>query len=250
MNKNIEVITLIYKSVKYLKFIAHQLKSNNCNVPGWNVNIRVVANDASKEILEYLNELDIPYSIYNDKDPNDFYLNRVYRCWNQSGKESKYDNICFVNSDMAFSNEWLTNLLKHHNGVNIPCSRLVESGKIPVATNRHGIAKNFGTYPDSFDHIEFNNFAKDISKDYIKPSGLFMPCIFETKRFIESGMYPEGNVFVVDKTLVSGFPNDRPVYASGDAYLFHNILENNFGMKHVTVFDSIVYHIQEGEMNE
>ena len=47
--------------------------------------------------------------------------------------------------------------------------------------------------------------------------------------------------------LFSGFPNDRPIYKAGDAYYFQDILEKKYGMKHVTVFDSPVYHIIEGE---
>ena len=40
------------------------------------------------------------------------------------------------------------------------------------------------------------------------------------------------------------------MYMSGDDYYFHEILEKKFGMKHITVFDSPVYHIIEGEKDE
>ena len=63
----------------------------------------------------------------------------------------------------------------------------------------------------------------------------------ETNRFIESGMYPEGNVYA------GGVGNINSQFLmSGDLYYFRQ-LETNYGMKHVTVFNSLVYHIQEGE---
>ena len=72
------------------------MKSSKSDVEGWDVTFRIVANDATPEIIEKLKTLDIPYTIYNDPYPNDYYLNRVYRCWNYAGKTSDADNICFI----------------------------------------------------------------------------------------------------------------------------------------------------------
>ena len=107
---NIEVLALVYKSVDYLKMIHRELVSEKIKVDGWDVSFRIVANDATHEVLEYLKENDINHSIYKDPKPQDFYLNRVYRCWNYAGNTSNFSNICFVNSDMVFSKNWLTNL--------------------------------------------------------------------------------------------------------------------------------------------
>lgn len=250
MNKNIELVCLIYKSRKYLKFIYDQLKSDLCKSLDWKVGYRLVANDPTPEIESMLKDLDIPHTIYRDEKPNDFYLNRVYRCWNFGATSSRYDNICFVNSDMAFSRNWLDNLLKYHDGVNIPCSRLVESGRIGVAVDRHGIEKNFGMSTEEFNREEFEKYALSISEDETAYSGLLMPCIFEKKRFIEAGMYPPGNVFLIDGVKYAGYPNDRPVYKPGDVYFFEDILEKKYKMRQVTVMNSIVYHVQEGERRE
>ena len=103
MKKNIEIIAMIYKSLGFLDFITDQLKSPKCKANGWDVGVRVVANDASEKVVNRLKAGDIPYSIYNDPKPEDFYLNRVYRCWNYGAQSSEYDNICFVNSYMAFT---------------------------------------------------------------------------------------------------------------------------------------------------
>lgn len=238
MNKSIEIISLIFKSIDYLDLIYNELKGDNCKVEGWDVSLRIVANDATPQVIEKLKTMDIPYTIYNDPKPNDYYLNRVYRCWNHAGEISKADNICFVNSDMVFSKDWLSNLLKHHDGTNIPCSRLVESGKMLSGT--HGVSYNCGRGPKEIDFQLWDDVVEETKKDEIHNGGLFMPCIFNTKRFIESGMYPEGNIYRDGVGTLNGFVQ------SGDDWYFKK-LEKEYGMKHITVFDSLVYHIQEGE---
>ena len=241
MNKNIEIVTLIYKSVNYLYLITNQLKSNNFQLEGWNVGVRLVLNDATDEIKEEVKKLDINYSIFENPDKSEYYLNRVYRAWNFGGTSSEYDNICFVNSDMIFTRYWLDNLLKHHNGINIPTSRLVESGKLSTAPGRHGIVQNFGKTVKDVDFWKIQTYADQISQDKTERSGLLMPVVFEKKRFIETGTFPEGNVYT---TGIGNFGD--PLIAPGDVFYF-NKLEKEYGMKHITVFDSIVYHIQEGE---
>lgn len=244
MNKNIEVVGMIYKSTQYLDLLCAELqKSYTLNVDGWKVGIRIVANDATEQVLEALKTCGVPYSIYNDKKPQDYYLNRVYRCWNYCGTSSKYDNICFVNSDMVFSDNWLSNLLRHHNGVNIPCSRLVESGKLLSGT--YGISQDFGRHANHIDRSGWEVFVAKNVANQIHSNGLFMPCVFEKMRFVESRKYPEGNIYRDGIGTRNG-----DVIKSGDAYYFYDILTSQFGMRHITVFDSLVYHIQEGEKDE
>jgi hypothetical protein len=238
INKNLEIIGLIFKSIDYLELLISQLKSDNCKVEGWNIGIRIVANDASDKVLNKLKCSDIKYSIYNDPKPNDYYLNRVYRCWNYCGISSEYDNICFVNSDMVFTENWLLNLLKHHDGINIPTSRLIESGKMP--SGDHGISIDCGKTAKQIDFNKLNQVSKLLTENKILHKGLYMPCIFEKTRFIESGMYPEGNIYFDGVGTLNGFVQ------SGDDWYFKK-LERQYNMRHITVFDSLVYHIQEGE---
>jgi len=240
---SIEIIGMIYKSNQYLDLMVSELRKDYCQVKGWDVGIRVVANDANEKVLNRLEELGVPYTIYNDPKPNDYYLNRVYRCWNFAGQTSQYENICFINSDMVFSKDWLSNLLRQHNNVAIPCSRLVESGK--MLSGLHAISKNFGKSPNEFDHSGWHNYVEKTKLPECHVGGLYMPCVFRKDRFIESGMYPEGNIYSDRKagSMVGG------VIMSGDDYYF-SLLGNRFGMKHTTVFDSLVYHIQEGEKDE
>lgn len=241
---NIEIISLIYKSVQYLDLIVSELKKDYCKVSGWEIGIRVVANDANEKVLNRLKEIDVHYTVYNDLKPDDYYLNRVYRCWNFAGQTSKYENICFVNSDMVFSDNWLKNLLKYHDGTTIPCSRLVESGK--MLSGQHAISMDFGRHPNEINHTGWGNYVNKITQPVAYAGGLYMPCILKKDRFIESGMYPEGNIYSDGRagSMVGG------VIKSGDDYYFHNVLGGKFGMKHITVFDSLSYHIQEGELDE
>jgi hypothetical protein len=239
IKNNVEVIALIFKSLDYLDLIYQELKSDKCKAIGWDVSVRIVANDATPEVIDKLKTLDIPYTIYNDPIPDDYYLNRVYRCWNFAGETSESDNICFVNSDMVFSDGWLDNLLKHHDGTNIPTSRLIESGK--MLSGRHGVSRDCGRNPREINHILWNDTVNELKVDEIHNDGLYMPCVFERERFIKSGKYPEGNIYQNGVGKLSGF------IKSGDAYYFQDVLMNQFGMKHITVFDSLVYHIQEGE---
>tara|TARA_R110000803_G_C11989495_1_gene321979 strand:- start:35477 stop:36202 length:726 start_codon:yes stop_codon:yes gene_type:complete len=239
VTQSIEIISLVYKSKSYLDFICSQLASSLCKADGWDVSARVVGNNPAAEILNALPDCGTPYSVYNDPEPEAYYLERVYRCWNHAVQTSRYDNVCLVNSDMAFSPDWLDNLLKHHDGVNIPCSRLVESGKLD--SGQHGIDMDFGRTPSEFRVEEFTSFATYVSQvcaEIVKPGGLFMPVVFNREQFLSRGGYPEGN-------QDAGAPGEK----SGDAYFFNDILEQRYVMKHVTAFDSVVYHIQEGEQD-
>ncbi|HRI34939.1 MAG TPA: hypothetical protein PLD02_14415, partial [Saprospiraceae bacterium] len=229
-----------------LKFIVDQFKSGVCEVEGWKVGYRIVANDATPEVIEAVKMCGIPYSIFTNPDPKEYYLNRVYRAYNFCITSSKYDNICPVNSDQVYSKDWLANLLKYHDGINIPCSRLVESGKMP--SGLHGInlgSEHFGRHPNNFNWQGWFDYAERIKENRIETCGLYMPCILNKERAIESGLYPNGNLYN------TGFGNYGDIFLrSGDDYYFHEILEERYRMRHITVFDSVVYHIIEGEKDE
>jgi hypothetical protein len=241
--KTLEILAMIYKSLDYLNLIVTELKKDYCKVDGWAIEARIIANNATPEVLDAARTCGIPYSIYNDSKPNDYYLNRVYRCWNYAGSTSIAENICFVNSDMIFSTNWLKNLLNYHNGINIPTSRLVESGKL--LSGMHGISHDFGRTPATVDYVNWEKFADQMKINKVFHGGLYMPCVFNKKRFIESGMYPEGNIYSDGKagSLVG------QVVTPGDIHFF-NRLEKEYDMNHISVFDSLVYHIQEGELDE
>ena len=64
MKRNVEIVSLVYKSVAYLEFIAEQLKRECCKVPGWDVGVRVVLNDADPKVLERSKSMDVPITVY------------------------------------------------------------------------------------------------------------------------------------------------------------------------------------------
>lgn len=231
----ITVVGMIYKSTKYLDFMMEGIR-DTC------ADYLIVANDPVPAVVEKLKLDGIKHVIYNDSQPDDYYLNRVYRAWNFGGRMAKGDVIVFVNSDMAFGPDWLDNLLFRLDENTIPCSRLVESGKL-FSGQPHTISRNYGTTVEDFDKPGFLTFATEVSSDVVALGGTYMPCAFYKDDFIRSGGYPEGNIYT------GGVGKHTTKFVrSGDKHFF---CENSvMKMKrHVTVFSSVVYHIQEGEMD-
>ncbi len=238
----VSVVCLIYKSPGYAKFV-HE--SFNRHTGGGrrpmygNVEFTFVANDPTDRLVEFLRSAGMNHTVFRNPDPAEHYMNRVYRAWNHGGMaaaETKSDVVVFVNSDMAFTTGWLDGLLRRLDEKTVVTSRLVESGKL--RSGMHGIEKNFGTTHSEFDDAAFQKFAKKISRDKARPGGLFMPCALYADTFRRSGGYPVGNRTEPDGTVTSG-----------DAIFFNETLKA-MGVSHVTAFDSIVYHVQEGEKDE
>lgn len=227
----ITVVCLIYKSIGYIKFVL-----NSFNKYTKNAEFLFIANDATDKVKKFLKENKINHLVFENKNKEEHYLNRVYRAWNYGGMNASGDIIVFVNSDMAFSKNWLDNLLKNLTEKKIITSRLVESGKIP--SDKSAISKNFGQTYNVFNENAFQKFVYDISENKLLKGGLYMPCVIYKDLFIKSGGYPIGN-----RVEKSG------KVTPGDNILFYEKLKP-MGIKHWIVCNSIVYHIQEGEMDE
>ena len=103
--------------------------------------------------------------------------------------------------------------------------------------------KNFGRNPSGFDENGWVEFAESIKTPKMEMNGLFMPVLFDKNQFVEAGMYPEGNIY----NNGVGTCNGRTVI-SGDAFFFQKFAKVT-GRQHCTSFSSLVYHIQEGEMD-
>ena len=70
-------------------------------------------------------------------------------------------------------------------------------------------------------------------------------CCYGSKyknEFIENDKYPEGNIYRGGAGTLDGF------IESGDAWFFRKFSKST-GREHVTAFSSLVYHMQEGEMD-
>lgn len=229
----ISVVCLIYKSTKYANFV---WDSFNRYTKEKNAEFLFIANDATEKVKKHLKENNLPHLIFENDDKEEYYLNRVYRAFNYGGFNAPGEIIVFVNSDMAFSHDWLENLLKNIKKDRIICSRLIESGK--MITGKHGINKNFGQRQEEFNDNQFQKFSEKIKKPEIREGGLFMPCAINKDSFVRSGGYPIGNR-----------KEDDGSETSGDYIFFYEKLKP-MGISHFTSFDSIVYHIQEGEIDD
>lgn len=231
----ITVVCLIYKSIEYANFVLNSFNNHTCR-KGRDIDFLFVANDPTDKLLAFLHEKKIQHLLYRNDDPNENYLKRVYRAWNYGGFNAPGDIIVFVNSDMAFSDKWLDNLVRNLREDRIVTSRLVESGKL--RSGKYGIEKDFGRTNSKFDDDSFQRFATKISTPEIKAGGLFMPCAIYKDLFVKSRGFPEGNKVKKNGNITSG-----------DRIFFYETL-SSLGINHYCVFDSIVYHIQEGEKDE
>jgi|TARA_B100000315_G_scaffold259901_1_gene317963 hypothetical protein len=227
----ITVVCLIFRSIEYLKFV---MKSFNRHTNF--AELLFIANDPSDEILEHMEKRKITHLRHINPNPEEYYINRVYRAWNYGGAKASGDILVFINSDMAFSTDWCKNLLKHLKKNRIITSRLVESGKL--RSGKYGIEKDFGRSYKEFDEKMFEDYAERIKTNELRNGGLFMPCALYKDVFNKSGGYPKGNRV-----------DNKGQVTSGDRVFFYETLAS-MGIKHYTAFDSIVYHIQEGEQDE
>lgn len=227
----VTVVCSVYKSTGYINFVWNSFKKYTAST-----DFLFVANDATQKVKDYLKNKNLPHLIFENKDKNEHYLKRVYRAYNYGGINALGDIIVFVNSDMAFSPDWLPNLLKNLDKNRIVCSRLVESGKL--LSGHLALVKNFGKTYQNFNDAAFQKYAAKIKRPKLHRGGHFMPCAIYKDVFIKSGGYPIGNRKESDGS-------ETP----GDVIFFREKLEP-MGVYKYTSFDSIVYHIQEGELDE
>lgn len=230
----ITVATLIYKSPTYLDFVMNSLLHHKNDVE---VEYLIVCNDATSDVVlraeKWSRHSNIRHVVHKNKNPNDWWIQNVYNAWNRCIAECQTEKICFVNSDMAFTNGWLDKLAHFDLDKYIPTSRLVESGRMPSLPGL--ISKNFGQTLDEFDKEAFEEFAYHISKPTcLRRTGAYMPSLFKTKTLRDIGGWRHNTT--------GGYitPGDRITFG----------ILHNHGIEHICVCDSIVYHFQRGESAE
>jgi len=239
------IVCLIYKGVAWLDFVYQQiLKYTDME----DVEFYFVANDASKEVIFYLEKNHIPYYEFNNTESQreEWYINNVYRAYNFAAKEAKGDFLIFINSDMCFSPGWLDALKAGYDGQNLVSSRLVESGKL--RTGKYGIEKNFGLNLEDYKEIDFLSFAASISDKKVMDGGLFMPLLVRKEHFLSVGGYPEGNLKEGADIFSEEIALQNEKNVAGDAVLMERM--KSLGIRHQTAMDSIVYHFQCGEKDD
>ncbi|OGL36639.1 hypothetical protein A3F38_00425 [Candidatus Saccharibacteria bacterium RIFCSPHIGHO2_12_FULL_48_21] len=220
---DVTIVALVYRSLRWLDWCMESVDNSSNQISyRW----LVVANDATDEVRK-----DPRITIdFRNKDPNEFYINRVYRAWNQGIVGSPTQLVCIFNTDMYASDGWLDELVtaKRNDPKTLPASMLVESGSVPSAMPEY--VHNFGMNPDEFKKEDFLQHAKTMRRPGEFETGrLYGPVIFDRQEFIDFGKYPEGN------------PGGVP----GDQVLFKRYKEA--GYKHITCLGSVVYHAVTGE---
>lgn len=251
----VTIASLIYKSELYADFVYEQIHKYTPMLNTGEAEFFFVANDANEQVLNHLKNKNYPYINHvNDKLSEEElfkkgigwpeYLNRVYKAWNRCILEAKGDYVCLVNSDMGFSPNWLENLLKYASENTVVSSLLVERGHetlgtFPFHLNGTGsICYNCGKTPLNYKEEEFIRFINHIKRDnFTSIGGVYMPIIFNKNKATEVGMYPEGNI------AGSSF---KDVVDYGDRVFIRKLKEK--GVSHITSWDSVAYHFQQGEM--
>ena len=217
------LVVLVYRSLRWLDWCMEGVdRSKNQARYRW----LVVANDATEEVC---NDPRIGLD-WRNENPQDFYINNVYRAWNAGVVEAPSNHVVMLNSDMYASDHWLDQLIavKRNDPNTVPTSNLIESGFLPSGIPEH--VQNHGMNPDEFKREEFLTHAESIRVlNETIPGRLYMPILVSRQRFIDVGMYPEGN----------------PPGTTGDKDLIRRYAEAGF--KHVTAMGSVVYHAVTGE---
>ncbi len=235
------IICLIYNSVDWLKFVYQQLyRYTNMN----DKEFFFVANNASDEVLSYLQHKAIPHYVFNTPDQQEAgEENNVYQAYNFAASQARGEVLIFISSDMAFSSGWFDKLWAAYNGTNCVSPRLVESGKL--LSGQYGIARNFGQKYDTFQEINFQQFAYAISKPRVENGGLFMPLLVRKEHFEQVGGYPEGSVQVESNLFQPVLAQAGEQCIPAKIALIMKLMTR--GIVHQTAFNSIVYHFQRGE---
>ena len=213
---DITVGVLIYQSTSYLEWTVQGLMN-------WTeeIGIFVLGNDPTEEVAAH----PLVSQVYHDPEPNDYYLHRVYRAWNECLRRIETPWVILWNSDMYPSRGWLDALLEAWTP-----ERLVVSALVEPASNQCGPMGYFGT-PRAFREKEWLAFADHKRRKQVTPlDGIpYMPCLLDREKVLSIGGYP----------IKSHFRDG----VAGDALLFKAL-----GLEHVRVDDSLVYHVYEGEM--
>lgn len=237
MKPRISIAALVYKSPKFADFVYKGIHDNTPELKTGEAEFYFVLNfkqGESEKLLEHLTTKNYKFYNFNKNYNQPNYpknIGQIYEAWNYTAICSKGEILVLLNSDMIpFNSNWLANMLKCLTIKTVITARLIESRKMP--SGQHAIPKNFGQTLDSFDEKSFRIFAQSLKNNHLKDGGVYMPMMILKENFFKAG----------------GFPEENPNGISGDKYFFDK-LSVKFGVRHMTSFDSIFYHFQEGEVD-
>ena len=247
--EKISIISLIYQSVEYAEFVYNSLLKHTPEIQSGEAEFYFVANDATKEVLDFLVEKKYPHFVNNNpKQTEDElyrkgfaypeYITRVYQGYNFGVKQSNNPIITLINSDMSFSSDWLINLKKRLTLEVAVSPKIIQPGHVfrnPI-NGSFCESYEFGRTISTFEEVAFLNKAEEIKNDSISIGNLFMPVMLYKNIIEKVGYYPEGNL---------NYGAYHRIRVTGDTEFFTKL--NSNGVKHINSNDSIVYHFNEGE---
>lgn len=253
----ITLVTLIYQGVDWLAFIHGELLRLSVSMPRFTVEILVVANNATEEVLTFLQANNIPHRIAPEvpSTKGEWYIDSVYRAYNHGVSQASGEFVLLVNSDMAFAEGFLPRILESRTKGQLIAGRLVEVGVLK--SGQYGVEKYFGFTPKDYVRGRFESYARRLVRQTkqgyrrLQTGGLFMPLLMNRDWFVSSGGFPGGNVPTqsIDEYIRSGYISRLAIQGEscvpGDAAYFRRQLA--LGGTHLTDFSAISYHFQEGE---
>jgi hypothetical protein len=221
----VTIVVLIYRSLKWLDWCMAGVDSSRQETKyRW----LVVSCDGTEEVRR-----DPRVSVdWLNIDPKAFYIERVYRAWNEGVLAAPTQKVILMNSDMLGASFWVDELMKIKRSFpkSVPTSLLVESGRVPSGMPE--LVNNFGMHPEEFLREEFLMHAAGLRRPgKTEPGRLYMPVLLDRQEFEDMGRYPEGN----------------PPGTTGDKDLFARYAAA--GYEHLTALGSVVYHCVLGEQN-
>jgi hypothetical protein len=219
---DVTIIGLIYRSKAWLNFMHYGLRTAVNTTP---THLMIVGNDPEPEVA---GDERITH-VYNDPAPKDHYASRTYRCWNWAAAQAKTKYIVFFNSDMFPADGWVDDLYRQieQDPKTIPCSLLIESGRIPSAMPEW--VQNLGFHPKDFKPSRFYTRAAELREPGVVSKGrLYMPCILNREEFLARGGYPTS------------------AHLANDVTLWRKMIDD--GYQWLTCHGSVVYHVCSGEM--
>lgn len=247
----ISFIFLIYSGVDWLEFQLSESLTIFNNLHPNDYEILIIANDANSDVIEFLEENSLDYfKAPGKKDFNEWYINSVYRAYNFGANIAKGEKIIFANSDMAYDNNFLFNLIANSEDDSYSVAKLVESGRLK--SGEHAISKNFGKTLSKFKKQKFKKFSRKISKNSLDTGGLFMPSIIKKDIFLGHLGFPEGNILQgnLEKYILNhdfDYAKQGQKSIPGDKAFVLKLERSK--ITHKTINSSICYHFQEGEKN-
>lgn len=253
MSPRVSIVALIYRSARLAEWVYEGLHEFTPELKDDTAEFFFVANDPTAGLLRFLKEKNYPHFVNRNPDKTEeelfklgyagpAYLHKSYRGWNEAVRRASGEEVVLWNSDMYPSPNWLKNLLKNFTPDRVVVAQLVERWG-QFGTFMGSVHREFNGPPE-FQKNEFLRLSLELQKDprragRTSPGGPYIPCLIRRSVALRSGLFPEGNIAGSSFNQIADF---------ADQVFFRRLAA--LGVRHVTALDSIVYHMQRGEVLE